>query len=73
MHHAQNGLFFRRTEEGGVRIIKTSDGQNPSGDHSNVVCNETLTQEAFASVVSYMSKSGEAGGGYYRALDFLKQ
>lgn len=72
MFHTQNGLFFHRIPEtGSVRVIKTNDDGWPDAD--NVVMDEILTVESFASVVSSMSVRGEANGGFYAALDFLTQ
>jgi hypothetical protein len=74
--HTQNGLFFRRLEDGSVRVIKTKDGRPPTiatEFGGNVVCDETLTIHSFASVVSSMSARGEANGGFYDAMDFLTQ
>jgi hypothetical protein len=70
MFHAQNGLFFQRDGET-VRVVKTSDAKAPNG--SNVVMDESLTIESFASVTSSMSKSGERDGRFYTALEFLQQ
>lgn len=74
MFHAQHGLFFQRLPGGDVRIVKTRDGKEPVDDSivGNITMDETLTQSSFASVVSSMSASGEANGGWYLAMELLK-
>ena len=67
MFHSKNGLFFQATGQGNVCIVKTSDGKNPYsktfGDsdkvETNIVCDVTLTENEWASVVCSVSEGGE--------------
>jgi hypothetical protein len=71
-YHQADGLFFQRGEDGRVRVIKTKDGKEPAADGSNVVVDQTMSLEVFASVASTMSASGETSEKWLAAVAFLK-
>ena len=78
MMHVEGNLFVGRTEDGGVRIIRLKDHDLAPAQwpDANDVCSmETeldmvLTSESWASVVSSVSKNGETGETWQKALDF---
>ncbi len=67
MFHARDGLFFQAVG-GSVRVIKTSDGHEPNG--ANVVCDVTLPENEWASVVCSVSAVGETAGRWREARVF---
>lgn len=73
MFHVQNGLFFKRQENGDVQIIQTSDGLQIKADRSNVLFDQTMPVDSFASVVASMSRGGEGDGRFYKAREFLTE
>lgn len=66
MFHAKNGLYFERTPDGGVRILKTRNG-HPDSD---VVLDMILDADAWCSIIASVSRDGEELGGFYRAREF---
>lgn len=78
MFHSRNGLFFHATGQGNVRIIKTNDGKepvsclaaNPDRVETNIVCDVTLPENEWASVVSSVSKEGETASRWNQARRF---
>lgn len=68
MFHSKDGLYFHATGQGKVRIVKTSDGKEPfsrsvSGSdkvETNIVCDVTLAENEWASVMATVSKDGES-------------
>lgn len=78
MFHSRNGLFFHATGQGNVRIIKTSDGKEPvsclAADpdrvETNIVCDVTLPENEWASVVCSVSKDGETASRWDQARRF---
>lgn len=67
MFHSRNGLFFQATGQGNVAIVATNDGKAPFSRsapdsdkvETNIVCNVTLPENEWASVVCSVSKDGE--------------
>jgi hypothetical protein len=71
VYHASAGLFFERTEQGEVRVVKTAGGAHPGeGEAGRVVCDVLLAPGVWASVMSSMSRLGETSDGFAEALDF---
>lgn len=78
MFHSRNGLFFQATGQGNVCIIKTSDGKEPYSRsfpdsdkvETNIVCDVTLPENEWASVVCSVSAGGEDHARWMRARRF---
>lgn len=78
MFHSRNGLFFQATGQGNVAIIATNDGKEPfTRSHANsdkvdtnIVCNVTLPENEWASVVCSVSKDGETASRWNQARRF---
>ncbi len=78
MFHSRNGLFFQATGQGTVAIVATNDGKEPfsrskpdsSEIETNIVCNVTLPENEWASVVCSVSKDGETAARWNRARRF---
>lgn len=64
--HAKNGLYFRRTEDGGVEIEKKIDAH----DDSPVADRIFLDNSEWASIISHVSKKGESYETFEHALLF---
>lgn len=71
MFHTRNGLFFERLLNGMVRVVKTNDGKEPGT--TNVLFDDTMDKNTFASVIASMSISGETPVSYGRALEVLSK
>lgn len=69
MFHLKDGLYFCRTPDGGVRMVKTYDGREIRAD--NVVMDITTDESGFASVMASVSAFGETGETWQQARDFL--
>ena len=54
--HVKDGLYFRRTENGGVEIEKTIDSKEGSPVADRIV----LDAGAWASIVAHVSEKGES-------------
>ena len=67
--HTRDGLFFARTGDGSVRVVKTLDNAEPRAD--NVVFDTTMSRSAFASVIAFVSASGYTTNRFYEAYAFL--
>ncbi len=67
--HLQEGLYFKRHDNGDVEIIVKKDGMADSETFRTFRCDAS----GFASVVSSMSKRDESGETYREALDFLEK
>lgn len=83
MFHARDNIFFGRTQDGSVRILKLAplalqdraDHQGPITVTENfpahlVEFDMTLDQHAWASVVASVSAQGEGRSRYFEALAF---
>ncbi len=78
MFHSRNGLFFQATGQGTVAIVATNDGKEPfsrskpgsSEIETNIVCNVTLPENEWASVVCAVSASGETHERWETAREF---
>lgn len=68
--HTQNGLFFGKDPENGVRVVKTIDNAEPRGD--NVVFDITMSRSAFASVMAFVSNAGYSTDKFYSAYAYLQ-
>jgi hypothetical protein len=68
--HSNDGLFFKREENGAVTITKTTDGKDPAEDASNVEFTQTLDDGTWASAVCTVSLGGEAYERWYSAMAF---
>lgn len=66
MFHVNEGLYFGKTPDGGVRILKRSGNDS----ESPVIFDHELNANEWASVIATMSHYGEENGGFYRALQF---
>lgn len=70
MFHVSEGLYFRRNEDGGVTIVKTSDGMEP-GD-TNIAFIQTMDDGSWCSVVLSMSAFSERPGDWHAWLQHHK-
>lgn len=61
--HVSDGLFFRRHDDGSVEI-----GQGP--DFNSVAPLQKIPPTQWASVVAFVSHSGEDSATYSQAIDF---
>lgn len=66
MFHSQNGLYFERLKDGSVRIIKRKDAMQDA----EIIADETLDANCWASIIATMSYYGEEDYGFYRATLF---
>ena len=57
--HVKNELYFERLQDGGVRV-------------NSKRMDTVLTLEEMASVIAFLSKSGETSAQYEKAKEFLK-
>jgi hypothetical protein len=64
--HWTNGWYFKRLDDGSVRIRK-QDSNVPNGQNI-AVC--VIPMAEWASIVSFVSKGGETGDRFNRALQF---
>ena len=77
MFHQQNNLFFGRTKDGSVRILKLKE---PPPEWPKIhfkypettILDVTIPAEHWASIVASVSSGGEENGRWYNALDFHK-
>lgn len=66
MFHESDGWHFERIENGGVRIVKTSNCLPPDGD--NVAEDHTIEPEAWCSIVASVSPQGGTAISYDDAV-----
>lgn len=62
MFHVSDGLYFDRLADGSVRICKKCGNVN--------VFDQNIDSNAWASIISSVSKGGEADLRYFAAKDF---
>ena len=64
MFHSQDGLYFRRNDDGSVTIIKTTNGREPSSppDDANIAFTQTVDAGTWCSIVLSMSAFSERPG-----------
>lgn len=65
--HWQEGTYFKRLEDGSVRIRKM---KTALAAETEIDWEITIPQHSWASIVSSVSEKGEDGGRYYEALSF---
>lgn len=65
--HVQNGLFFKREENGLITVAACESAQADA----RVIFKTAFPPSVFASVVADMSARGENGNTYAEALQFL--
>jgi hypothetical protein len=69
MFHTQDGLYFRRNEDGSVTILKTNDGKEPltnvPPEDSNIAFSQTLDAGSWCSVVLSMTAFSERPGDWH--------
>lgn len=80
MIHWKENIFFGRREDGSVRILAftsppkffpVADAIYDTTDASFSVCfDKTIDADSWASIVSSVSKGGEANGRFYTAKAF---
>ena len=76
--HSNNGLYFERTADGGVRVSHWMSGVANAGraDQASVDVLDrswTLTAPEWASVVASVSQMGESSETWQQALDWHGQ
>lgn len=67
MFHVKDGLYFERLENNSVRVVKMKTAM---ADCEEISFEATLDRDAWASVISSVSKGGESGYRYYLGLIF---
>lgn len=77
MFHQANNLFFGRTKDGDVRILKLNEPPQewPKMGYSfpeNTILDVTIPADHWASIVASVSSGGEENGRWYNAIDFHK-
>jgi hypothetical protein len=66
MFHVKNGLWFERTENGSVHLVKKADAR----DNAPVMEDIVIDDSSWASIVATVSAQGETGETYREALAF---
>jgi hypothetical protein len=69
MFHSKNGLFFDRNQDGSVKIVVTK-GKFPLDAPDEILYQQSLDADTWASVVSTVSKEGETSETFQQAREF---
>lgn len=68
--HYKDGLWFKRNQDCSVTITQMKTAQ---ADETEILFKTTIDDNGWASIISSVSKQGEADGRFYRALEWHNQ